>query len=66
MFDRGFGPEISKILNPLKDSALKSNGQGFQTILVTATIAEVKICIKSLENFDMLTHARKNKSKIRH
>ncbi|KAH9691969.1 DEAD-box ATP-dependent RNA helicase 39 [Citrus sinensis] len=41
LFDRGFGPEISKILNPLKDSALKSNGQGFQTILVTAAIAEM-------------------------
>ncbi|XP_024039901.1 DEAD-box ATP-dependent RNA helicase 39 isoform X1 [Citrus clementina] len=64
LFDRGFGPEISKILNPLKDSALKSNGQGFQTILVTAAIAEVKTCINSLESFDMLTHATKNKSKM--
>ncbi|KAL9446376.1 hypothetical protein AB3S75_014106 [Citrus x aurantiifolia] len=41
LFDRGFGRELSKILNPLKDSALKSNGQGFQTILVTAAIAEM-------------------------
>ncbi|CAN6809844.1 unnamed protein product [Brassica oleracea var. botrytis] len=37
MFDRGFGPDIRKFLAPLKQRALKTNDQGFQTVLVTAT-----------------------------
>ncbi|GLT29823.1 hypothetical protein SLA2020_046650 [Shorea laevis] len=38
MFDRGFGPDIPKFLGPLKHRASKSNGHGFQTILVTTTM----------------------------
>lgn len=45
MFDRGFGPEIRKFLDPLKNRALKPNGQGFQTVLVTATMT--KVCCSS-------------------
>ena len=41
MFDRGFGPDIRKFLAPLKHRASKPNGQGFQTILVTATMSKV-------------------------
>ncbi|KAG2295041.1 hypothetical protein Bca4012_003868 [Brassica carinata] len=37
MFDCGFGPDIRKFLAPLKQRALKTNDQGFQTVLVTAT-----------------------------
>lgn len=41
MFDRGFGPDIRKFLGPLKNRALKSEDQGFQTVLVTATMTKV-------------------------
>ncbi|XP_031251506.1 DEAD-box ATP-dependent RNA helicase 39-like [Pistacia vera] len=41
LFEHGFGPEISKILSPLKDCASKSSNQEFQTILVTSTISEM-------------------------
>lgn len=44
MFDRGFGPDIRKFLAPLKQRALKANDQGFQTVLVTATMTTVCIC----------------------
>ena len=43
MFDRGFGPDIRKFLAPLKQRALKTNDQGFQTVLVTATMTTVCI-----------------------
>ncbi|GJY00342.1 DEAD-box ATP-dependent RNA helicase 39 [Tanacetum coccineum] len=36
MFDRGFGPDIRKFLAPLNNRALKADGLGFQTVLVTA------------------------------
>ncbi|XP_024539001.1 DEAD-box ATP-dependent RNA helicase 39 [Selaginella moellendorffii] len=39
MFDRGFGPELKKIIDPLRNRALR-NGSDFQTILVTATITK--------------------------
>ncbi|GJQ88919.1 DEAD-box ATP-dependent RNA helicase 39 [Tanacetum coccineum] len=38
MFDRGFGPDIRKFLAPLNNRALKADGLGFQTVLVTATM----------------------------
>ena len=41
MFDRGFGPDIRKFLAPLKNRASKSDDQGFQTVLVTATMTKV-------------------------
>lgn len=41
MFDRGFGPDIRKFLDPLKNRASKPDGQGFQTVLVTATMTKV-------------------------
>lgn len=44
MFDRGFGPEIRKFLAPLNQRALKTNDQGFQTVLVTATMTTVCTC----------------------
>ncbi|KAK9216417.1 hypothetical protein WN944_008426 [Citrus x changshan-huyou] len=40
MFDRGFGPDIRKFLAPLKNRASKPNGQGFQTVLVSATMTK--------------------------
>ncbi|KDO36627.1 hypothetical protein CISIN_1g047490mg, partial [Citrus sinensis] len=40
MFDRGFGPDIRKFLVPLKNRASKPNGQGFQTVLVSATMTK--------------------------
>lgn len=41
MFDRGFGPDIRKFLAPLKNRASKLYDQGFQTVLVTATMTKV-------------------------
>ncbi|GKA45996.1 DEAD-box ATP-dependent RNA helicase 39 [Tanacetum coccineum] len=41
MFDRGFGPDIRKFLAPLNNRALKADGLGFQTVLVTATMTNV-------------------------
>lgn len=40
MFDHGFGPDIRKFLGPLKNRAQKSDGLGFQTVLVTATMTK--------------------------
>lgn len=42
MFDRGFGPDIRKFLAPLKNRASKPDGQGFQTVLVSATMTKVR------------------------
>lgn len=42
MFDRGFGPDIRKFLAPLKNCASKPDGQGFQTVLVSATMTKVR------------------------
>ncbi|KAF8404478.1 hypothetical protein HHK36_009363 [Tetracentron sinense] len=57
MFDRGFGPEIRKFLSPLKNRALKSDGQGFQTVLVTATMTKA---VQKLidEEFQGIIHLR--------
>lgn len=41
MFDHGFGPDIRKFLGPLKNRASKPDGQGFQTVLVAATMTKV-------------------------
>ncbi|XP_030938843.1 DEAD-box ATP-dependent RNA helicase 39-like [Quercus lobata] len=41
MFGCGLGPEIQKILRPLKNHASKSNDKGFQTVLVTSTVAKI-------------------------
>jgi len=41
MFDQGFGPDIRKFLAPLKNRASKPGDQGFQTVLVTATMTKV-------------------------
>lgn len=41
MFDRGFGPDIRKFLAPLKNRASKTGDEGFQTVLVTATMTKV-------------------------
>ncbi|KAG0503197.1 hypothetical protein HPP92_003269 [Vanilla planifolia] len=40
MFDKGFGPDIRKFIGPLKKRAAKSDDQGFQTIMVTATMTK--------------------------
>ncbi|PSS00033.1 DEAD-box ATP-dependent RNA helicase [Actinidia chinensis var. chinensis] len=40
MFDRGFGPDIRKFLGPLKNRASKSDKNGFQTVLVSATMTK--------------------------
>ncbi|KAE8728311.1 polyubiquitin family protein [Hibiscus syriacus] len=57
MFDRVFGSDIHKFLVPLKNRALKPNGQGFQTILVTATITKA---VQKLidEEFQGIEHLR--------
>ena len=41
MFDHGFGPDIRKFIGPLKHRASSHDDQGFQTILVTATMTKV-------------------------
>ncbi|XP_010530131.1 PREDICTED: DEAD-box ATP-dependent RNA helicase 39 [Tarenaya hassleriana] len=57
MFDRGFGPDIRKFLAPLKNRASKPNGQGFQTVLVTATMTKA---VQNLvdEEFQGIEHLR--------
>ncbi|OAY58522.1 DEAD-box ATP-dependent RNA helicase 39 [Manihot esculenta] len=57
MFDRGFGPEIRRFLRPLKNRASKPDGQGFQTILVTATMTKA---VQKLidEEFQGIIHLR--------
>ncbi|XP_019054090.1 PREDICTED: DEAD-box ATP-dependent RNA helicase 39 [Nelumbo nucifera] len=57
MFDRGFGPDIRKFLSPLKNRALKLNDQGFQTVLVTATMTKA---VQKLidEEFEGIIHLR--------
>ncbi|KFK32050.1 hypothetical protein AALP_AA6G193600 [Arabis alpina] len=57
MFDRGFGPDIRKFLAPLKQRALKTNDQGFQTVLVTATMT---MAVQKLvdEEFQGIEHLR--------
>lgn len=42
MFDKGFGPDIRKFIGPLKHRSSKSEGLGFQTVLVTATMTNVR------------------------
>ncbi|KAL9449527.1 hypothetical protein AB3S75_011450 [Citrus x aurantiifolia] len=57
MFDRGFGPDIRKFLAPLKNRASKPNGQGFQTVLVSATMTKA---VQKLvdEEFQGIAHLR--------
>ncbi|KAF9603962.1 hypothetical protein IFM89_039316 [Coptis chinensis] len=57
MFDRGFGPDIRKFLGPLKNRALKSDDQGFQTILVTATMTKAVQMLVD-EEFEGILHLR--------
>lgn len=57
MFDRGFGPDLRKFLNPLRNRAAKSGDKGFQSVLVTATIT--KAVQKLLdEEFQGIVHIR--------
>ncbi|XP_058111031.1 DEAD-box ATP-dependent RNA helicase 39 [Magnolia sinica] len=57
MFDRGFGPDIRKFLSPLKNRALKPDDEGFQTILVSATMTKA---VQKLvdEEFQGIIHLR--------
>ncbi|KAJ4966290.1 hypothetical protein NE237_018139 [Protea cynaroides] len=57
MFDRGFGPDIRKFLGPLKNRASKPDDQGFQTVLVTATMTKA---VQQLidEEFQGINHLR--------
>ncbi|KAL5223409.1 hypothetical protein ABZP36_028122 [Zizania latifolia] len=57
MFDQGFGPDIRKFLAPLKNRAAKPGDQGFQTILVTATMTKA---VQKLidEEFEGIVHLR--------
>ncbi|XP_075651413.1 DEAD-box ATP-dependent RNA helicase 39-like [Castanea sativa] len=57
MFDRGFGPDIQKFLGPLKNRASKPGGEGFQTVLVTATMTRA---VQKLvdEEFQGIVHLR--------
>lgn len=57
MFDRGFGPDIRKFLAPLKKRAEKPDDQGFQTVLVTATMTQA---VQKLvdEEFQGIVHLR--------
>ncbi|CAI0557060.1 unnamed protein product [Linum tenue] len=57
MFDRGFGPDIRKFLAPLKNRASKADGQGFQTVLVAATMTKgVQMLVD--EEFQGIVHLR--------
>ncbi|KAK9110563.1 hypothetical protein Sjap_018623 [Stephania japonica] len=40
MFDHGFGPDIRKFLGPLKNCALNSDDQGFQTVLAMQKLVD--------------------------
>lgn len=42
MFGFGLGPDIQKIITPLRYHSSKSDDQGIQTILVTSTLAKVQ------------------------
>ncbi|KAL8144298.1 hypothetical protein V2J09_017330 [Rumex salicifolius] len=57
MFDHGFGPEIHKFLDPLKNRASKPNDPGFQTVLVAATMTNA---VQKLidEEFQGISHLR--------
>ncbi|KAF8663199.1 hypothetical protein HU200_055801 [Digitaria exilis] len=57
MFDQGFGPDIRKFLAPLKNRASKPGDQGFQTVLVTATMTKA---VQKLidEEFEGIVHLR--------
>ncbi|EXB37790.1 DEAD-box ATP-dependent RNA helicase 39 [Morus notabilis] len=57
MFDHGFGPDIRKFLGPLKNRASKPDGQGFQTVLVAATMTKA---VQNLidEEFQGIVHLR--------
>ncbi|KAJ0988054.1 hypothetical protein J5N97_006410 [Dioscorea zingiberensis] len=57
MFDRGFGPDIRKFLAPLKKRTAKPDDQGFQTVLVTATMTKA---VQKLidEEFEGIVHLR--------
>ncbi|XP_020581847.1 DEAD-box ATP-dependent RNA helicase 39 [Phalaenopsis equestris] len=57
MFDKGFGPDIRKFLGPLKKRAGKPGDQGFQTVLVTATMTKA---VQKLidEEFQGILHLR--------
>eukprot|EP00262_Sarcandra_glabra_P010602 TRINITY_DN258_c0_g1_i2.p1 TRINITY_DN258_c0_g1~~TRINITY_DN258_c0_g1_i2.p1 ORF type:complete len:663 (+),score=110.79 TRINITY_DN258_c0_g1_i2:29-1990(+) len=57
MFDRGFGLDIRKFVGPLKNRASKSGDEGFQTILVTATMTKA---VQKLidEEFQGIVHLR--------
>ncbi|CAM0880095.1 unnamed protein product [Alopecurus aequalis] len=57
MFDQGFGEDIRKFLAPLKNRASKSGDQGFQTVLVSATMSKgVQKLID--EEFEGIVHLR--------
>ncbi|XP_057445928.1 DEAD-box ATP-dependent RNA helicase 39-like [Lotus japonicus] len=57
MFDKGFGPDIRKFIGPLKHRSSKSEGLGFQTVLVTATMTNA---VQKLvdEEFQGIEHLR--------
>ncbi|XP_062207272.1 DEAD-box ATP-dependent RNA helicase 39-like [Phragmites australis] len=57
MFDQGFGPDIRKFLAPLKNRAAKPGDQGFQTVLVAATMTKA---VQKLidEEFEGIVHLR--------
>lgn len=40
MFDQGFAPEVRKFLRPLRNRASNPGDNGFQIVLVTATITK--------------------------
>lgn len=57
MFDQGFGEDIRKFLAPLKNRASKPGDQGFQTVLVSATMTKA---VQKLidEEFEGIVHLR--------
>ncbi|XP_051223399.1 DEAD-box ATP-dependent RNA helicase 39 [Lolium perenne] len=57
MFDQGFGEDLRKFLAPLKNRASKPGDQGFQTVLVSATMTKgVQKLID--EEFEGIVHLR--------
>jgi hypothetical protein len=56
MFDHGFGLDLHKFLNPLRNHTVKSGDKGFQFVLVTTTITKAlsKVSSNDYGNFSTI------------
>ncbi|KAL8510023.1 hypothetical protein ACS0TY_017016 [Phlomoides rotata] len=46
MFDHGFGPDIRKFLQPLRNRASRPDGLGFQTVLVSVYLFAFQLILR--------------------